>query len=205
MKREGSPAVVPGLVVRAIRPDEAPALQAFHHRLSPDTVRRRFFAVHPDLPDAEAHRFTTLTAGQQAALVATLDEEIVAVGRYVRLGTGAAAEVAFVVQDRYQGHGIATELLTLLARIGWEDGIRRFIADTFADNHAMLDVFRRTPRAVTVTTTRRDGDVVHLTMAVTPPAADLIEVRDAVTASRLGSARRPKLQARPAGSNPGLP
>ncbi len=86
----------------------------------------------------------------------------------IRLGSGDA-EVAFVVQDGYQGHGIGTELFTLLARIGWDDGVRRFVADTFADNHAMLDVFLHTPGAVTLMRTRRDGNVVHLTMAVTAP------------------------------------
>lgn len=50
----GAPQLVPGLIVRAIRPDDAPSLQAFHHRLSPDTVRNRFFGVHPDLPASRA-------------------------------------------------------------------------------------------------------------------------------------------------------
>ena len=166
------PVMVPGLVVRAIRPDDAVALQAFHHRLSADTIRNRFFGAHPHLPDEEARRFTSLGAGQQA-LVATFGGEIVGVGRYIRLGSGAAAEVAFVVQDGYQGHGIGTELFTLLARIAWDDGIRRFVADTFADNRAMLDVFMRTPGAATVAKTRRDGSVIHLTMAVSPPAGVL--------------------------------
>jgi RimJ/RimL family protein N-acetyltransferase len=166
------PASVPGLVIRAIRPDDAAALQAFHHRLSADTIRNRFFGPHPHLPDEEARRFTSLAAGQQA-LVATFDGQIVGVGRYIRLGTGDAAEVAFVVQDGYQGHGIGSELLTLLARIGWDDGIRRFVADTFADNRAMLGVFMRTPSAATVMKTRRDGSAIHLTMAVTPPGAVL--------------------------------
>ncbi|MBJ7608954.1 MAG: GNAT family N-acetyltransferase [Candidatus Dormibacteraeota bacterium] len=169
----GAPPAVPGLVIRTIRPDDASALQAFHHRLTPDTIRSRFFGAHPQLSDEEARRFTSLTAGDQAALVATVDDQLVGVGRYNRLGSGQAGEVAFVVEDGHQGHGIGTKLLTLLARIGWNDGIRRFVADTLAENHAMLDVFRRTPGAVTVVTTRRDGGVIHLIMAVTPPAAEL--------------------------------
>jgi RimJ/RimL family protein N-acetyltransferase len=169
---------VPGLVVRAIRSDDATALQAFHHRLSADTVRNRFFAVHPRLSDDEARRFTDLDPGQQA-LVATFDHRIIAVGRYIRLGSGEA-EVAFVVQDGYQGHGIGTELFTLLARIGWDDGIRCFVADTFADNGAMLDVFTHTPGAVTVVRTRRDGNVVHITMEITAPGAVLTWMGDDV-------------------------
>ena len=170
------PASVPGLAVRSIRSDDAAALQSFHSRLSADTVRNRFFAAHPRLSDDEARRFTDLGPGQQA-LVATLDHHIIGVGRYIRLVSGDA-EVAFVVQDGYQGHGIGTELFSLLARIGWDDGVRRFVADTYADNRAMLDVFMHTPGAVTVMTTRRDGSVIHLVMAVTPPGAVLTWIGD---------------------------
>jgi GNAT superfamily N-acetyltransferase len=164
-----------GVAIRGIRRDDASALQDFHQRLSPDTIRSRFFGAHPHLPDEEARRFTSPADGLQAALVATIDGRIVGVGRYNRLGTADAGEVAFVVQDGYQHHGIATVLLTLLARIGWDDGIRRFVADTFAENHVMLNVFRGTP-GVTVVQTRRDGGVIHLLMAISPPHSDLIAV-----------------------------
>jgi GNAT superfamily N-acetyltransferase len=82
---------------------------------------------------------------------------------------GTSPKVAFVVEDGYQHHGIGTTLLDLLARLGWADGLRRFVADTFATNGSMLDVFMHTPAAVTVLTTRRDGPVVHLVMGITPP------------------------------------
>ena len=137
------------VVIRSIRPADAAGLQAFHARLSNDTIRNRFLGVHRVLRDTEAHGFTSVLRGKDAALVATVDEVIVAVGRYVGL-SGADAEVAFVVEDPYQGHGIATALLTLLAHSAWDDGIRRLVADTFATNRAMLDVFMHTPRAVTV-------------------------------------------------------
>ncbi len=166
-EREAGPH--PAVVIRSIRPDDAGGLQAFHGRLSDDTIRNRFFGPHPVLPDAEAHRFTSVARDAEVALVATVEEEIVAVGRYVRLNGGDAAEVAFVVEDPYQGHGTGTALLTLLAHIARDDGIRRFVADTFAANRAMLDVFMHTPEAVTVVSTRRDGSVVHLVMTVVPP------------------------------------
>jgi GNAT superfamily N-acetyltransferase len=101
------------------------------------------------------------------ALVATIGEDIVGVGRSIRLGGGDAAEVAFVIQDGFQGRGLGTALLTRLAGIARVDGIHRFVADTFATNRPMLDVFMHTP-AVAVTGTRRDGSVVHLVMDVRP-------------------------------------
>jgi RimJ/RimL family protein N-acetyltransferase len=159
-----------GLTVRAIRPDDAASLKAFHLLLSNETIRNRYFSAHRELTDAEAQRLTALPVGDEAAFVATEGDGIVAVGRFIRLGGTDAAEVAFVVADRWQHHGIGTELLWLLARRGWSDGIRRFIADTLVDNHAMLAVFMHTPAAVTVESTSRDGSVIHLVMRVSEPS-----------------------------------
>jgi GNAT superfamily N-acetyltransferase len=165
---------LPAMVtIRSIRPDDASRLRAFHARLSDDTIRNRFFGSHRRLPEDEVRRFTSPVAGSDVALVATVADDIVGVGRSIRLAGRNVAEVAFVVEDHYQGRGIGTALLTLLARIAWDDGIRRFVADTFATNRAMLGVFLHTPRAVAVTATRRDGAVVHLVMSLVPPVNSL--------------------------------
>jgi GNAT superfamily N-acetyltransferase len=187
--RSGAVPPVPGVVIRPIRPDDATRLRAFHARLSDDTIRNRFFGFHRFLPDAEVDRFTSPVRGNEVALVATFEEEIVAVGRYIRL-SGDNAEVAFVVQDAYQGHGIGSRLLTLLAQIAWDDGIHRFVADTFAANLAMLGVFKHTPGAVTVESLRRDGSVVHLVMGVVPAENRLARVADRAASRRPTSGRR---------------
>lgn len=172
----GTPGAAPGVpsvVIRAIRPDDARGLQRFHIRLSADTVRNRFFGAHPRLGDEEARRFTELEEGRQAALVATVGERIVGVARYIRLGDDDTAEVAFVVEDAYQRRGIGTELFILLARVAWDDGVRSFVAHTFAENRTMLDVFRHTPAAVSVTGLHRDGTVIDVAMSITPPHTGL--------------------------------
>ena len=210
-----------GVVIRSIRPDDATGLQTFHAHLSDDTIRNRFLGAHPVLTDAEAHQLTSFALGAEVAFVATADEVIVAVGRYVRLGGGDAAEVAFVVADLHQGHGIGTALLTLLARVAWDDGIRRFEADTFAVNAAMLHVFMHTPRAVAVESARQDGPVDHLVMGVVPPESLLFATRrhrgmEAVHGARgggepgtalegYGSSKRCSRAARCGGISPGYP
>ena len=47
---------------------------------------------------------------------------IIAEGRYVRLHDLPYADVAFVVDEDYQGKGIATFLLKMLVRIAKEKG-----------------------------------------------------------------------------------
>ncbi|MGO9856647.1 MAG: N-acetyltransferase family protein [Acidimicrobiales bacterium] len=135
--------------VRPIRPDDAPRLVAFHELLSPHSVYLRFFTFHPTLSQGEVERFTTVDYVNRLALVATAGDRLIAVGRFDRVPGETEAEVAFVVADEYQHHGIGSLLLDELARAAWQRGVEVFKADTLAENAAMLDVFRHAGFPVT--------------------------------------------------------
>jgi len=135
--------------VRPIRPDDAARLVAFHRQLSPHSVYMRFFTFHPTLTDAEVARFTTVDYADRLALVATVDDHLIGVGRFDRAPGETEAEVAFVVADQYQHHGIGSLLLDELVRAGRQRGVEVFKAETLAENSAMLDVFRHAGFAVT--------------------------------------------------------
>jgi RimJ/RimL family protein N-acetyltransferase len=149
------------LAIRPMGADDEERLLRFHHRLSRETIRRRFFAIHPELSEAELHRFTHVDHVDREAIVALADHEIVAVARFDRIGRGASAEVAFVVADDWQGRGLVTVLLTRLARRAGQVGIEQFVAETLPENRAMLTVFRH---AGLPTTERFDRGVVHVTI-----------------------------------------
>ena len=128
--------------VRPIGPDDGEALRAFHARLSPESIVLRFFGPHPRLSDAEVERFTHVDGVDRVALVAERASQIVAVARYDRTPGSDEAEVAFVVDDAYQGRGLGTLLLQRLADAARAQGIRRLVADTLSENFRMLNVFR---------------------------------------------------------------
>ncbi len=131
------------LQVRAISPADAESLVAFHEALSPETVYLRFFTVHPHLSPAEVERLTHVDGSDRLALIALADRTLIGVGRYERLATDPrTAEVAFVVADRYQGHGIGSMLLHRLAAYAVGAGIDTFSAVTLLENHSMQEVFR---------------------------------------------------------------
>ena len=130
--------------VRPIRPDDASRLVAFHGQLSTRSVYLRFFTVHPTLSETEVRRFTTVDYVDRLALVAMVEDRLIAVARYDRAPGATEAEVAFVVADDYQHHGIGSTLLDDLADAARARGVTAFRADTLAENHAMLDVFRHT-------------------------------------------------------------
>ena len=158
--------MTPGPDIRPIVPSDAAALVRFHERLSPESQRSRFFAVHPHLSPTEVERFTDVDHHDREALVAVIGAEIIGVGRYDRLADSPRAEVAFVTRDDHQGTGIATALLQQLTVTARRDGITRFVAETLADNHHMLHVFAASGL---VTGESYDEGVVDITMTL-PPA-----------------------------------
>jgi len=65
----------------------------------------------------------------------------VGVGRYDRIPGTDEAEVAFIVDDDYQHQGVGTLLADELVRAARRNGVRRFEADTLAENSSMLELF----------------------------------------------------------------
>ncbi|MEO6629373.1 MAG: GNAT family N-acetyltransferase, partial [Aquihabitans sp.] len=165
--------------VRPIRPDDADRLVAFHGRLSPETVYRRFFLAHPILSAGEVVRLTNVDYHDRLALVAEHAGELVAVARYDRIPASSDAEVAFVVGDLDQGRGLGTLLLEHLAAAAYACGIARFVADVLVANGDMLSVFARA--GFTTTQTHDDG-VVRVEFLIEPTEAFVaaVEVRDHV-------------------------
>lgn len=127
--------------VRPIRPNDDARLVAFHSHLSPHSAYLRFFTFHPVLSAAEVERFTCVDYENRLALVAEIDDQLVAVGRFDRHPGTNEAEVAFVVADDFQHHGIGSLLLDELADAARYRGIAKFLADTLEENHTRLGVF----------------------------------------------------------------
>jgi acetyltransferase len=96
------------VLIRPIRPADAESLCAFYANLSPESQRRRFFGAPRVLSRDDASRFTTVDDATRMAFVAIVRGELVAFANYERLDpTNSTAEIAFVVTDAYQRHGVA--------------------------------------------------------------------------------------------------
>ena len=155
--------------VRAMGPDDGEALRAFHARLSPESIVLRFFGPHPRLSDTEVERFTHVDGVDRVALVAERLADIVAVARYDRAPGSEEAEVAFVVNDAFQGQGLGTVLLRELAGAARCHGVRWLVADTLSENFRMLNVFRHAGFARKFT---RASEVMRVVMEIAPPEAE---------------------------------
>jgi GNAT superfamily N-acetyltransferase len=125
--------------VRPICGADTGALRAMHSRLSTLSVQRRFFALLRELPLDQAERFTHVDGTDRAALVAeAADGHIVGVARYDRAVGTATAELAVVVEDGYQHHGLGTSLLEELSSYAQRRGVDHFTADVQDDNRPMF-------------------------------------------------------------------
>lgn len=160
--------VVDAVVVRPIEPVDANALLRFHSRLSNETTYFRFFRVHPELTAAELHEFTCVDHQCREAIVATADGEILGVARLDMQPGTHDAEVAFVVEDRWQGHGLGHLLFWHLVARARALGIGRFTAQMLQGNRRMLQLFVDT--GLVVSTNVDDGiiDVVMDLELATP-------------------------------------
>ncbi|MDX6231291.1 MAG: hypothetical protein QOH68_242 [Nocardioidaceae bacterium] len=147
--------------IRPMSPTDRDALLRFHATLTDETTRLRFFNLHPHLTPDEVERFTHVDHHDREALVALDGDDIIAVGRYDRLPCTDDAEVAFVVADGLQGHGIGTHLLDQLVQRARAEGVTRFEADTLCENHKMRAVFRGSGL---LTTSAIEAGVVHVVL-----------------------------------------
>jgi RimJ/RimL family protein N-acetyltransferase len=153
------------IAIRAIRPDDRELLLQAFHALDRRSIYQRFFFHKRALSDEELRQLTECDGARTVVLVATIEsgdqEIIVGLGQYAR--RGAAAEVAFAVEEDFWGRGIATRLLRHLVRIARVQGVSSFEADVLAENRPMLRVLRRS--GLSLDECEADG-VVHLTLAL---------------------------------------
>ena len=126
--------------LRPILPSDVDGIHRFHAAQSDESIYLRFFAPLRRLSDADVYRFTHVDYVDRVALVATMRDDIIGVGRYDRID-GRSAEVAFNISDHFQGKGIGSVLLEHLAAIAQEFGIARFTAEVLPQNRKMLSVF----------------------------------------------------------------
>ena len=134
------------LHIRAVNQEDEGRLLGLLDTLSKRKNNSQVQPVLSSVTREEVRSFCALDYKNTMALAAAVGEgegeRIIAVGRYSRLPKRGAAEIAFLVEDKYQGKGIGTHLLEQLATIARDEGIRLFEAEIAADNQKMVRMFK---------------------------------------------------------------
>ena len=119
---------------------DAERLQRMFSRLSPETIHRRFFTLMPRLSEPLLRTLTTADHWSSEALVVAVGDEFVAIGSYHRSASDpTVADIAVLVEDGWQGHGLSRAL----SRLALSRGIVSLHADVLASNQAAVGLIRR--------------------------------------------------------------
>lgn len=129
------------LVIRPIRPQDAPLLEHLVANTSAEDVRLRFHGGLRTLPNALAARLSQIDYDRELAMVA-VDQEgaIVGVSRLIADPEGEAAEFALLVRTDHQKQGLGRALLGNIVDYARSRGLRRVWGDVMSDNERMLSL-----------------------------------------------------------------
>lgn len=135
------------LNVRFVEPRDTEELQHYFRSLSTRSRYNRFFGAISELPEELLHDFLEIGERERFTIVATtmVDgfETIVAEARYALHAETATLEFGLSVDDRWQGHGIATALLNNLECRAAALGAEHIFGDTLRSNETMLSLARK--------------------------------------------------------------
>jgi len=136
------------LLLRPVRPEDEPAFRRGFAKLSPESIRLRFFAPLRELSHGMAARLTQIDYDREMALVLAdpgpaPSAEIYGVVRISADPDGEQAEFAVTVRDDMAGRGLGEMLLRRIIAYARGRGIRLIFGDVLAENAPMLDLCRR--------------------------------------------------------------
>ena len=130
---------------RVSSPSDADAFRLFIARLSPASVRHRFFSETAPPADVVRSLCDSSDPRAQVTLIALRLSQgraaVIAAGTYTARDP-TTAEVSLAVDDQFHGKGIGTILVEHLALLAVRHGFTHLWAVTHADNLAMREVFR---------------------------------------------------------------
>ena len=124
--------------IRVAAPRDAERLRQMFSRVSPETIYRRFHIPYPDVPERTLALMLDLDHYERESLVAVAGGEIVGHAMYARLGDGAEAEMAIIVEDGWQSKGVGKLLLSELAQRARLRGVETFTGEVLGENRRML-------------------------------------------------------------------
>lgn len=135
------------LDVRFVEPRDTEELQHYFRSLSTRSRYNRFFGALSELPKGLLHEFLQVGERERFTVVATkmVDgfETIVAEARYAFHAETSTLEFGLSVDDRWQGHGIATALLKNLECRAAALGAEHIFGDTLRSNQTMISLARK--------------------------------------------------------------
>ena len=133
--------------VRFVEPRDTDELQHYFRSLSTRSRYNRFFGALSELPKGLLNEFLQVGERERFSVIASMMvdgfETIVAEARYAFHVETSTFEFGLSVNDRWQGHGIATALLKNLECRAASLGAEHIFGDTLRSNQTMISLARK--------------------------------------------------------------
>jgi acyl-CoA hydrolase/GNAT superfamily N-acetyltransferase len=151
------------LRIRPIRASDEDMMRRLFYKFSDQSKYYRYFSSVRVMPHENMQKYLSVDYENIMSVVAVHQhgnvERIVAEARYAAYPTGDNYEMAFLVDEEFQGKGIATYLAEFLIMIARERGVKKLSALVLAQNAMMLAVFDK----LSVKPVKHfDGDTIEL-------------------------------------------
>lgn len=134
------------VAIRLARPEDTEAISEMHSRSSETTRYQRYFTAVSEWREGQLRR---IAGGHRGATLVAQETrgDIVGVGNVFpdRPDDTETAEIAVIVEDSWQGHGLGGRLLTHLVDLARRQGFTEVIALVLASNAGMLRLLDRMP------------------------------------------------------------
>lgn len=140
--------------IRPWRPSDSKRLAHLGGRLSPETLRARFWTGMPELPQSYLRSIERRWPQDWDAVVAIHHGQLIGWAEFGRNAPGSAdADAAFAVIDAEQGQGVGTALMRALVTRAGRAGIHTLHADISVGNAPALRAWQRASAALNASMT----------------------------------------------------
>ncbi len=132
---------------RAIKPSDEEEMRHLFYRFSDEAVYYRYFTSIKTMPHTKMQEYVNVDYNQVMSIVGLIYEPgqgtIIAEARYVKEPRRPWADVAFIVDEKFNGLGIASFMYQNLMRLAKDRGLQGFTADVLSSNQGMMKVFEK--------------------------------------------------------------
>jgi acyl-CoA hydrolase/GNAT superfamily N-acetyltransferase len=130
---------------RPIKPSDEDMMRRLFYQFSDESKYLRYFVRVSTMPHREMQKYVNIDYIDVVSIVGLItrnrQEEIIAEGRYAYYPQEKTYEMAFIVDEDFQGKGIATFMAEYLIKIAKERGLKTVCANVLPENKKMLMVF----------------------------------------------------------------
>ena len=114
---------------------------------SDEAIYLRYFSRVNSMPHKNMQRYVAIDYEKTLSIVGVIEtgrtQKIIAEARYAYFEHDGSYEMAFIVNEAWQGKGIATFLMEYLIKIAKDRGIKTLCASVLYENSKMIKVFKK--------------------------------------------------------------